>query len=78
MTGSDKCCGMGGSFNIYHYGLSSTIGTIKRENIENTGCTTVSTGCPACMMQISDMLGKAGSSIKVRHPMEIYASRLEK
>jgi glycolate oxidase iron-sulfur subunit len=78
MAGSDKCCGMGGSFNIYHYDLSSTIGTVKQENIENTGCTTVSTGCPACMMQISDMLGKAGSSIKVRHPMEIYALRLEK
>jgi glycolate oxidase iron-sulfur subunit len=78
MTGADKCCGMGGSFNIYHYDLSSSIGTLKEKNIEATGCTTVSTGCPACMMQISDMLGKAGSSIKVRHPMEIYASRLEK
>ena len=78
MAGSDKCCGMGGSFNIYHYDLSSTIGKIKEENIENTGCTTVSTGCPACMMQISDMLGKAGSSIRVRHPMELYARTLEK
>jgi len=77
MAGADKCCGMGGSFNIYHYDLSSTIGKIKEENIENTGCTTVSTGCPACMMQISDMLGKAGSSIRVRHPMEIYARALE-
>jgi glycolate oxidase iron-sulfur subunit len=78
MAGSDKCCGMGGSFNIYHYDLSSAIGTLKEHNIEATGCTTVSTGCPACMMQISDMLGKAGSPVKVRHPMELYAKALEK
>ena len=78
MTGSDRCCGMGGSFNIYHYDLSSAIGTLKEHNIEATGCTTVSTGCPACMMQISDMLGKAGSPIRVRHPMELYAAALEK
>jgi glycolate oxidase iron-sulfur subunit len=78
MAGSDKCCGMGGSFNIYHYDLSSAIGTLKEHNIEDTGCTAVSTGCPACMMQISDMLGKAGSPIRVRHPMELYAKALEK
>jgi glycolate oxidase iron-sulfur subunit len=78
MTGSDKCCGMGGSFNIYHYDLSSSIGILKEKNIEATGCTTVSTGCPACMMQISDMLGKAGSPVKVRHPMELYARALNK
>jgi glycolate oxidase iron-sulfur subunit len=78
MAGSDKCCGMGGSFNIYHYDLSSAIGTLKEHNIEATGCATVSTGCPACMMQISDMLGKAGASTRVRHPMELYAQALEK
>jgi glycolate oxidase iron-sulfur subunit len=78
MAGSDKCCGMGGSFNIYHYDLSSAIGTLKEHNIEDTGCTTVSTGCPACMMQICDMLGKAGSPIRVRHPMELFAEALEK
>jgi glycolate oxidase iron-sulfur subunit len=78
MAGSDKCCGMGGSFNVYHYDLSSAIGTLKEHNIEATGCATVSTGCPACMMQISDMLGRAGASIRVRHPMELYAQALDK
>ena len=76
MAGSDKCCGMGGSFNLYHYDLSSAIGGLKQESIHATGCTTLSAGCPACMMQISDMLAKAGSSIKVKHPVELYADRL--
>lgn len=76
MEGSDKCCGMGGSFNLYHYEVSTKIGTIKQKNITNTGCTTVATGCPACMMQISDMLAKAKVNIRVRHPLELYAEAL--
>ncbi|WP_022666566.1 (Fe-S)-binding protein [Desulfospira joergensenii] len=77
MQGSDKCCGMGGSFNVYHYDLSSAIGRLKQKNIADTGCTTISTGCPACMMQISDMLAKAKSKIKVRHPVELYAESID-
>lgn len=76
MEGSDKCCGMGGSFNLYHYDVSSKIGTIKQKNIADTGCKTVSTGCPACMVQISDMLAKGGLNIRVRHPLELYAEFL--
>lgn len=78
MAGSDKCCGMGGSFNAYHYDISASIGKLKQESISHTKCTTLSTGCPACMMQISDMLAKKGTNIKVRHPMELYARALEK
>ena len=78
MEGSDKCCGMGGSFNVYHYEVSASIGNLKQKNIADTGCTTVATGCPACMMQISDMLAKEKRNIKVRHPMELYAQALEK
>ncbi|MCG8566724.1 MAG: (Fe-S)-binding protein [Desulfobacterales bacterium] len=77
MAGSDRCCGMGGSFNVYHYDLSSAIGRLKQENIDATQCTTLSTGCPACMMQISDMLAKSGSQIRVKHPVELYAERID-
>lgn len=76
MEGSDKCCGMGGSFNLVHYDLSSRIGTIKQKNIADTGCTTLATGCPACMVQISDMLAKGGLNVRVRHPLELYAESL--
>jgi len=77
MANSDKCCGMGGSFNLYYYDISSKIGSIKRENIEATNCHTVATSCPACMMQISDMLSKRRKKIFVRHPVEIYAEGLK-
>jgi len=33
MEEPDRCCGMGGSFNLYHYDISSRIGKIKKEKI---------------------------------------------
>ncbi|MCP4115297.1 MAG: (Fe-S)-binding protein [Desulfobacteraceae bacterium] len=77
MEGADKCCGMGGSFNLFHYDISSRIGNAKQQAIVDTGCSTVATGCPACMMQISDMLAKNGVEMNVKHPIEIYAESLK-
>ncbi len=72
MPESDWCCGLGGSFNLQYYKLSTHIGKLKRDNIRATGASVVATGCPACMLQISDMLSKSGDNIVVRHPIEIY------
>ncbi len=77
MKDPDRCCGMGGSFNLYHYDISSKIGTVKRKSIEETHCNTVSTSCPACMLQLSDMLSKAERPIDIKHPIQIYAERLD-
>jgi glycolate oxidase iron-sulfur subunit len=76
MPSADWCCGMGGSFNLQYYGISADIGRQKRDNIAATGCAAVATGCPACMLQISDALSRAGDRIAVRHPIEIYAEQL--
>ncbi len=77
MQDSDSCCGMGGSFNLEHYDLSANIGKRKYDSIIASGCSIVATGCPACMLQISDMLSKSGSgNFFVKHPIEIYAESL--
>jgi glycolate oxidase iron-sulfur subunit len=78
MAESDACCGMGGSFNLQYYDISSRIGRLKRDHIQATGCKVVATGCPACMLQIADVLSKAGNKIAVRHPIEIYAEAVRK
>jgi glycolate oxidase iron-sulfur subunit len=78
MAESDACCGMGGSFNLQHYELSSRIGRLKQENIRATECAIVATGCPACMLQISEALSKAGERIAVKHPVEIYADAINR
>ncbi|MCD4721473.1 MAG: (Fe-S)-binding protein [Desulfobacula sp.] len=76
MADSDTCCGMGGSFNLQYYDISSKIGQEKAKNIMDTKCSIVATSCPACMMQISDMLAKQHQSILVKHPVEIFSEAL--
>lgn len=76
MAEPDRCCGMGGSFNLRHYDISRSIGEKKRDAIAGTGCSVVAAGCPACMLQLSDMLSRAGDRITVKHPVEIYAETI--
>ncbi|OGR34598.1 MAG: (Fe-S)-binding protein [Desulfovibrionales bacterium GWA2_65_9] len=76
MDASDACCGCGGSFTLQHAEISAKIGMQKRDNIVGSHAQVVATGCPACMLQISDMLSRSGDQIAVRHPMEIYAESL--
>ncbi len=77
MADADRCCGMGGSFNLQYYSISSSIGRKKRDAIKATGCNVVATACPACMLQISDMLSRSGDKIKVVHPIQIHAEMLK-
>lgn len=76
MPQPDACCGMGGSFNLQYYEISSEIGRQKRDNIKASGCDVVATGCPACMLQISDVLSRSKDRLAVKHPIEIYAQGL--
>ena len=73
MPESDWCCGCGGSFNLQHYETSAAIGKRKRDNIAKSQARVVATGCPACMLQITDMLSQAGMRVAVKHTVEIYA-----
>ncbi len=76
MKEADRCCGMGGSFNLEHYELSMRIGQKKLERIIESGADAVATGCPACMLQIADLLSHAGCRIEVKHTVELYAEEL--
>jgi glycolate oxidase iron-sulfur subunit len=73
MPEATACCGMGGSFSLSDYATSTEIGLRKIDNIKASGASIVATGCPACMVHISDMLAKTNSSVAVRHIIEIYA-----
>ncbi|MBU1172367.1 MAG: (Fe-S)-binding protein [Proteobacteria bacterium] len=77
MNAAGTCCGNGGSFNLQNYDLSRSIGMKKRENILSTGASIVATSCPACMMQIRDVLSQNHDNVKVKHVIEIYADSLE-
>jgi glycolate oxidase iron-sulfur subunit len=76
MEGADKCCGLGGTFNVYHYESSMQINATKSAAIIKTGAEAVITGCPGCMMQLSDGLKQHGSSVKAVHTVEVLARKL--
>lgn len=78
MQESDQCCGLGGSFNLQYYEISTKIGQKKIANIKASEASVVASGCPACMLQISAMLSQAGSMVLVKHPVEIYAEYIKK
>jgi glycolate oxidase iron-sulfur subunit len=75
MEGADKCCGLGGTFNVYHYDSSMNINNGKSEAIVATGAEVVATGCPGCMMQLSDGLKQHGSAVEVLHTLQLLARR---
>ncbi len=72
MQNADACCGNGGSFNLQHYQTSTAIGNRKCENIKATGADVVATSCPACMMQLTDVLSKDNQAIPVKHVIELF------
>ncbi len=77
MAEPDWCCGCGGSFNLQNYEISARIGKRKADNILASGASLVATGCPACMLQITDLLSQAGGKVRVKHVLELYAEALE-
>lgn len=77
MDEADRCCGCGGSFNLFHYDYSRKIGQRKRDNVAATGAQVVAAGCPACMMQLEDVLSHNNDPVLVKHPVEIYAESLK-
>ncbi|MDR2054525.1 MAG: (Fe-S)-binding protein [Desulfovibrio sp.] len=76
MAEADRCCGCGGSFNLVHYDWSRKIGQRKRDNVVASGARIVATACPACMMQLEDVLSHNHDPVQVRHTVELYAESL--
>jgi glycolate oxidase iron-sulfur subunit len=76
MEGADKCCGLGGTFNVYHYDASLAINAPKAAAIEQSGARVVATGCPGCMMQLADGLRHRGAKTRVMHTLEVLARKV--
>lgn len=71
MAEADRCCGGGGTFNIFHYDISMKILDRKIENIKQTGASILATSCPACRIQLEHGIKRHGLTIDVLHPIEV-------
>ncbi|MDR0753953.1 MAG: (Fe-S)-binding protein, partial [Prevotellaceae bacterium] len=76
MPEADRCCGSGGSFTLTQHELSNRIGQRKRNSIVSVNPDIVATACPACMLQLMDMLSQNGDSVEVKHVVELYAENM--
>ncbi|MES3034503.1 MAG: heterodisulfide reductase-related iron-sulfur binding cluster [Gemmatimonadota bacterium] len=76
---SDQCCGSAGIYNLIEPDVSDAVLAPKLRHIAATGAELVVTGNPGCLMQISAGLLRAGSTVRVVHPVDLldaaYAAR---
>jgi glycolate oxidase iron-sulfur subunit len=75
MREPDRCCGMGGSFNVQYYDLSKQIAEHKMNAIADTGADIVVTACPGCMIQLIDNSIQKKMPQRVMHVMELLSSK---
>jgi glycolate oxidase iron-sulfur subunit len=71
MPNADLCCGMGGSFSVYHYDITKRIAAKKMEGIKATGADIVVTACPGCMINLLDNVLQHKMDQKVYHLLEL-------
>lgn len=67
MKEPSRCCGGAGAFSIYHPALSRKVGQRKADDILGTEAEIATAGCVSCVMQMSEMLSREGSSAAARH-----------
>lgn len=78
MDYASSCCGLGGTFSVYHYDISKAIGARKIPGLKESGASLIATGCPGCIMQLQDIINHAGLQVKAVHILDLLAQALEK
>ena len=76
MAEAGTCCGLGGTYSVYHYDTSKKIGAKKAGHIANSGADWVATDCPGCIIQLNDSINHAGLPQKAVHILELIAQEL--
>lgn len=78
MSKPDACCGSGGSYVLTHFGTATEIAKRKVEDANRTKADTVTTGCPACMMQLMDNVHRFGNGQEIKHYVSLLAESYRK
>jgi len=79
LVNSDQCCGAAGIYNLIEPDTSNAVLSAKITHVTATQADMVTTGNPGCLMQIGAGLRRAGSRMRVVHPVDLldasYAKR---
>ena len=76
MPEAATCCGLGGTYSVYHYEHTKRIAARKAANIASSGAELVATDCPGCIMQLQDGINHANGKQRSLHILELLAEAL--
>ncbi|MCL2457419.1 MAG: (Fe-S)-binding protein [Desulfobulbus sp.] len=76
MEDASLCCGLGGTFAAVHPDLSRAIGDRKLAGLQASGATIIASGCPGCILQLQDIIDRAGLAVKAVHTLELIHQAL--
>jgi glycolate oxidase iron-sulfur subunit len=82
MPEADWCCGLAGTQLITHYETSLKVLKRKTDNLASTRAEYVTSGCPACQMQLNVGVRRAALDMQITHPIvlldQAYRNEKEK
>lgn len=76
MIEADRCCGAGGTFQVFFPDVAWRITQRKLNNIEATGAQAVITACPACLQRLGGGLRQLGMPQSTAHVVELVDQAL--
>lgn len=76
MENAGLCCGLGGTFAVAHPELSRAIADRKVAGLRASGAAIVASGCPGCILQLQDIVDRAGLPVKAMHTLELLGQAL--
>jgi glycolate oxidase iron-sulfur subunit len=65
------CCGSAGVYNLLNPEPARELGDRKAANVVATGAPLLVTANPGCLLQVTDALRRAGTSIATAHTVEV-------
>jgi len=77
MQGAETCCGFGGTFCVKYGEISADIAGRKTAAIRETGAELLLAGDMGCLMNMAGKLKREGSTVTVRHVVEVLAGRTD-
>jgi L-lactate dehydrogenase complex protein LldE len=73
---AEQCCGFGGTFSVSFPHISSSMGQLKLEHVQETGPDVLASADMSCLMHMGGLAEKAGQPIKTRHFVQILRDAL--
>ncbi len=73
---ADRCCGAAGLYNVLQPMESMRLLDQKIDELKSSGADVIATANPGCLLQYQAGLRRAGSTIEVVHPVELFARAL--